>query len=182
MNELIDLHDLGKTPATSLLTYPYEESEEIEARLRELIELGVTQLELRGRHTIKGIQVLGKGHVGVVVAARYKEKPVALKIRRLDADRKTLKEEAAKMKARADREVTEILSEAYKQSQIIKGQGDQKALKIYSEAYGKDKEFFKFTKSMETYKDILNRKSTLILSTDSDLLKYLNNPQVRNQE
>lgn len=87
------------------------------------------------------------------------------------------REEATKIKAKADREVTEILAEAYKQMQILKGKGDQKALKIYSDAYGKDKEFFEFTKSMEIYKDILNGKSTLIMSTESDVFKYLNNPQ-----
>ena len=86
------------------------------------------------------------------------------------------KEAATKIKAKADREVTEILAEAYKTSQILKGEGDRQALKIYSEAYGKDKEFFKFTKSMEVYKDILSQKSTLVLSTDSDLFRYFNNP------
>jgi len=44
---------------------------------------------------------------------------------------------------------------------------------MYSGAFGKDPEFFKFTKSMEIYKDILDNKSTLILSTDSELFKYL---------
>lgn len=83
------------------------------------------------------------------------------------------REEAAKMRAKADRQVTEILAEAYKQAQILKGEGDQKALNIYAEAYGKDQEFFEFTKSMEAYKDILGQKSTLILSTDSDVFKYL---------
>jgi len=87
------------------------------------------------------------------------------------------KEEAAKIEAKADREVSEILAEAYKKAQILKGEGDQQSLKIYSEAYGKDKEFFEFIKSMEVYKDILSQKSTLVLSTDSDLFRYLNNPQ-----
>jgi len=86
------------------------------------------------------------------------------------------REEATKIKAKADREVTEILAEAYKQSQILRGEGDQKALKIYYGAYGKDKEFFEFTKSMEAYKDILSQKSILVLSTDSNIFKYLNNP------
>jgi membrane protease subunit HflC len=87
------------------------------------------------------------------------------------------REEATKIKAKADREVTEILSEANKQAEILKGQGDQEALKIYSEAYGKDREFFEFIKSMETYQDILGAESTLVISTDSELLKYLNTPQ-----
>lgn len=85
------------------------------------------------------------------------------------------KEEATKIKAKADRAVTEILAEAYKEAQVLKGEGDRKALKIYSEAYGKDEEFFEFTKSMEVYKDILSYQSTLVLSTDSDIFKYLNN-------
>ncbi len=92
------------------------------------------------------------------------------------------REEAAKIEAKADREVTEILAEAYKKAQILKGEGDQLSLKIYSESYGKDKEFFEFTKSMEVYKDILSQKSTLILSTDSDLFRYLNNPQGQRQQ
>jgi len=91
------------------------------------------------------------------------------------------REEATKIKAKADREVTEILAEAYKQSQILKGEGDQKALKIYHDAYGKDKEFFEFTKSMEAYKDILSQESTLVLSTDSEIFKYLNNPDGHNK-
>ena len=85
------------------------------------------------------------------------------------------REEATKIKAKADREVTEILAEAYKQAEILKGEGDQKALKIYSEAYCRDNEFFEFIKSMEAYKDILSQKSTLVLSTDSYIFKYLNN-------
>jgi len=92
------------------------------------------------------------------------------------------KEKATTIEAKADREVTEILAEAYKKAQILKGKGDQKSLKIYSEAYGKDKEFFEFTKSMEVYKDILSKKSTLIFSTDSDLFRYLNNPQGQRQQ
>ena len=91
------------------------------------------------------------------------------------------REEATKIKARADREVSEILAEAYKKSEILKGEGDQQSLKIYSRAYGKDKEFFEFIKSMEVYKDILKQNSTLVLSTDSDFFRYLNNPQGHRQ-
>ncbi len=86
------------------------------------------------------------------------------------------REEATKIRAKADREATGILAEAYKQSEILKGEGDQKALKLYSEAYGKDKEFYEFTKSMEVYKEILSKNSTLVLSTDSVIFKYFNNP------
>ena len=85
-------------------------------------------------------------------------------------------EEATKIKAGADREVKELLAEAYKQAEMLKGEGDRRALKIYSRAYGKDQEFFEFTKSMEAYKEILDEKSTLILSTDSSIFRYLSDP------
>jgi len=86
------------------------------------------------------------------------------------------REQATKIRAKADREVTEILAEAYKKAQILKGEGDQQALKIYSAAYGKDREFFEFTRSMEVYRDILGEQSTLILSTDTELFRYLKDP------
>jgi len=83
------------------------------------------------------------------------------------------KEEAAKIEAQTDREVSEILAGAYKQAEIIKAEGDRKSMKIYADAYGEDQEFFDFLKSLETYKEILRTRSTLILSTDSPLFKYL---------
>jgi len=90
-------------------------------------------------------------------------------------------EEAVKLKARADREVTEILAEAYKQAEILKGEGDRQALKIYADAYGRDREFFEFLKSMDVYREVLGEKSTLILSTDSDLFRYLGHPAGRSR-
>jgi len=90
-------------------------------------------------------------------------------------------EEAVKIKARADREVTEILAEAYKQAEILKGEGDRQALAIYADAYGQDRDFFQFLKSMDVYKEVLGEKSTLILSTDSDLFRYLTPPRGRSR-
>ena len=88
-------------------------------------------------------------------------------------------QEATTLKAKTDREVAEIGAEAYRKAEILKGQGDQQALKIYAEACAQDKEFFEFVKSMDVYKDILNQKSTLILSTDSELFHYLKDPRGR---
>ncbi len=87
------------------------------------------------------------------------------------------KEEATKIKAKADREAKEIMAQAFKESEILKGEGDRKALEIYANAYTKDKAFFEFLKSMEVYKDILDNRSTVILSTDSDIFKYFNQLQ-----
>lgn len=83
------------------------------------------------------------------------------------------KEEASKIRASTDKEVSELLANAYKQAEIIKGEGDKKAMEIYGNAYSKNPDFFEFSKSLETYSDILKDKSTLILSTRSDLFKFL---------
>ena len=83
-------------------------------------------------------------------------------------------EEFAKIEAGASKEAAQIESEAYKRAESIKGEGDKKAIEIYAKAYGKDPKFFEFIKSLDTYNEILKDKTTLILSTDSELLKYLN--------
>jgi len=83
------------------------------------------------------------------------------------------KEEASKIQASTDKQVAEILSDAYKQSEIIKGEGDKRAMEVYADAYSKNPDFFEYSKSLETYCDILKDKSTVILSTDSDLFKFL---------
>ena len=83
-------------------------------------------------------------------------------------------EEAQRIKANADRQRTVLLSEANKQSQILRGEGDAEATRIYAEAYGRDPEFFDFYRSMEAYKKSLGQKdTTMVLSPDSDFLKYL---------
>lgn len=83
------------------------------------------------------------------------------------------KEEASKIQASTDKKVVEILADAYKQSEIIKGEGDKRAMEIYANAYSKNPDFFEYSKSLETYCDILKDKSTVVLSTDSDLFKFL---------
>ncbi|KPJ66290.1 MAG: hypothetical protein AMJ43_08515 [Coxiella sp. DG_40] len=83
------------------------------------------------------------------------------------------KEEAAKIEAQTDKEVAKIIAEANKESEILKGQGDKEAMTIYAEAYSQDRAFFEFTKSLEACREVLKDKSTLILSTESEILKYL---------
>jgi len=83
-------------------------------------------------------------------------------------------EQAMKIKAEADREKSQIISTAYKQAEITKGEGEAKAAKIYADAYSKAPEFFKFLRTLDAYKKILKEKTTIVMSSDSDLLKYLN--------
>ncbi|WP_312427362.1 protease modulator HflC [Lacrimispora sp.] len=82
-------------------------------------------------------------------------------------------EEAAKIRADAEKEQQIILSEAYKQAQQIKGSGDAEAIRIYGEAFQKDPEFYEFIRTLETYEKTIDGKTTLILPSTAEILKYL---------
>ncbi|WP_341790558.1 protease modulator HflC [Rickettsia endosymbiont of Polydrusus tereticollis] len=84
-------------------------------------------------------------------------------------------EEGVRIRSRADKESKILLATAYRDSQIIKGEGDEKAAKIYNAAYSIDPEFYKFYKSLIVYKNSLKKEDTVfVVSPDSELLKYLN--------
>lgn len=72
-----------------------------------------------------------------------------------------------------ERELKTILSGAYKKAEEVKGRADADALKIYARSYRKDPEFYSFVKALETYKTSLSTGTWLLLTTDSDFLKYL---------
>ena len=76
-----------------LLSYPANDAERAQVVLGELEEMGVSALVLRGRHAIDGVPILGKGHVGIVMAALLDGKEVAVKLRRVDADRASMEAE-----------------------------------------------------------------------------------------
>lgn len=82
-------------------------------------------------------------------------------------------EEAAKLRARTDKEKVIILAEAYKEAETIRGEGDAQAVKIYADAFQKDPEFYGFLRTLETYKKTIDDQTTLVLGSDSELLKYI---------
>jgi len=85
-------------------------------------------------------------------------------------------EESAKIIAETEREKTVILAEAYKTAQTLKGEGDAEAVKIYAKSFNQDPEFYKFYRTLEAYRNTFKDKTTVLLSTDSDFLKYLSKP------
>lgn len=85
--------------------------------------------------------------------------------------------EAARIRGEKEKELAQIQSEAYRTAEEIRGNADAKATQIYAEAYNRDIDFFTFMKSLETYEETLDPGSTLILTTDSDLLRYLKRSQ-----
>ncbi len=82
-------------------------------------------------------------------------------------------EQALAIRANADRQREEILSAAYKDAEKIKGEGDAESTRIYSEAYSRNPRFYKLLRTLESYKKILDDKTTAILSSDSELLRVL---------
>jgi membrane protease subunit HflC len=80
---------------------------------------------------------------------------------------------AAEIRGQKERDVLAASSAGYKSAQELKGAADAKATTIYARAYGKDADLYQFLKSMETLGATMDEKATLILSTDSELLKFL---------
>lgn len=90
--------------------------------------------------------------------------------------RATGQELALQIRSKADKERAIILAEAEKDAQIVRGQGDETAIKTYAAAFNKDKDFYAFTRSLEAYRNTLGDPATqLILSPDGAFFRYFNN-------
>jgi len=85
----------------------------------------------------------------------------------------------AEILGRVDRELQEITSTAQREATEIRGKADAEAARIYAQAYSSNPEFYAFQKSLESYRNIITKNTSLVLSTDSDLFRYLENQQVK---
>jgi len=81
--------------------------------------------------------------------------------------------EAARIRGEKERDLAQIQSAAYRTSEEVRGKADAESTRIYSEAYNRDVTFYTFLKSLETYETAIGKNSTLILTTDSEVLRYL---------
>jgi putative serine/threonine protein kinase len=98
LGEVVSLKALREMKHGQVLCYPRCEQEELERRLKELERLGVQALEFTGEKSVFDVPVLGKGCVGIVVVAYPNSGRAALKIRRVDADRKGMFHEGEMLK------------------------------------------------------------------------------------
>jgi len=89
---------LNKEAYGQVVCYPRYSVEELRKRLEELRKLGVTAIEFSGKKAVAGLPALGKGCVGVVVTAYRRNEKIAMKIRRVDADRTRMQHEAEMLK------------------------------------------------------------------------------------
>ncbi len=131
-------------------------------------ELGIELLDLRFKH------------INYIEAVRKKiyEQMITERKRIADRFRSQGQGEASKILGAKDRELKRIQSEAYRTSQEIIGKADAKATAIYAKAYNQSPEarkFYAFLKTLETYRNTINEKDLLILSTSNDYYKFLKN-------
>ena len=85
--------------------------------------------------------------------------------------------EAARIDGERERELAQIVSEAYREAEALRGEADAEATRVYAEAYNSDADFYAFTKSLETYETTMDPSTVFILGTDSELLRFLRQPQ-----
>ncbi|NKB87830.1 MAG: protease modulator HflC [Acidobacteria bacterium] len=83
--------------------------------------------------------------------------------------------EAARIRGEKERELRTIGSQAYREAQEIMGAADATAADVYAAAYGRDADFYRFVKTLETYRETLRMDTTLLLGTDGEFLRYLEN-------
>jgi modulator of FtsH protease HflC len=106
---------------------------------------------------------------------------------RMIAERKQIAEkfrsegkgEARKIEGEMERDLKQISSGAYRTAQELKGKADAEATLIYARALGKDPEFYSFVQTLEIYKDTMDKSSSLLLSTDSELLRFFKGYEVK---
>jgi modulator of FtsH protease HflC len=100
--------------------------------------------------------------------------------KRIAAEKRSFGEgRKAEILGKVERELKEILSEANREALGIKGKADAEATKIYGAAYKQDPEFYQFQKSLEAYKEVIGNNTSLVLSSDSQLYKYLKDLNVQ---
>jgi membrane protease subunit HflC len=156
---------------------------ESETAILEAIEIGrelITReihAAAQGRVTDLGIEILDLRfkRINYVEEVRQDvfDRMIAERNRIAERYRSEGEGEAARIDGERELELQRITSEAYRTAQEISGQADADATRIYAEAYNRDADFYAFVKSLETYELTADPSSILILTTDSDLLKFL---------
>ena len=146
-----------------------------ETAREKLEELGITLLDLRFKRINYNSEVAPDIYQRMI----SERQQIAERFRSEGAG------EAARIKGRMERDVKKIESEAYRKVQAILGDADAESTRIYAEAYGGTPErenFYEFVKTLEAYDEILDEKTMVILSTDSDLFRLLRESREKSEK
>ncbi len=152
-------------------------SKDREAMMREIaqmvrpeaLDLGIDVVDVRIRRTDLLPEVL-KDTYERMNAERFAE---AAELRAVG------RAKAAKITAEADRQKVEMVANAQKEAEIIRGQGDAERNAVFAKAFGKDKDFFAFYRSMKAYEQSLTSGATLVVEPKSEFFRYFGNSSER---
>jgi len=150
------------------------EKDVFDAAAPKLAEFGIELLDVRFKRINYNQQVL----------ERIYQRMISERLQIAQRFRSEGEGEAARINGNKDRDLNQIESAAYKQVHEIQGEADAKATEIYAKAYAQKPEaaeFYKFTKSMETYRKVINADATIVLSTNSDLFALLKRVEQKNR-
>jgi membrane protease subunit HflC len=165
--------EVGKRPLEAIVS-----TDEATHRLEELVE--TVAAACRARVDSKdgyGIEIVDVGLKRISYPKEVRESV----FQRMRAERARMasryraegEEESLKIRAEADRQRTVTLADAKAESERIRGDAEAEATRIYAEAHSRDPRFYEVQRKLEAYKKFLDEKTTILLSADSDLLKYL---------
>lgn len=159
------LHEVVSGERDQLMT---DLTREVDTVARQ--ELGVEVVDVRVKHIDLPDEVSQS-----VYARMNTEREIEAKEHRAQG-----RELAAGIRADADKQTQVILAEAYGEAEETRGEGDATATKTYANAYNRDKEFYRFYRSMTAYRNTFSNESdVLLVEPDSDFFRYLNNSKVQ---
>lgn len=157
--------------------------------LSDLVSIvpGKVKIEMLTREVLQTANQQALGRLGIRIVdvqlkrLNFPEQNKQSVFTRMRAERERIAKEyraqgeemAIKIRAKADKEKAIILSGAYREAEEIKGKADAKATRIYGRAYSKNPDFYRFLRTLESYRKVLDDKTTIILSSDSEFLKLL---------
>jgi modulator of FtsH protease HflC len=143
--------------------------QEIKVGVQErVLDVGVEIVDVR----LKRVEFVPEINEDVFRRMQSERKRVATEQRSIGAA------EGEKIRADADRQREVLLSEAYRDAEKIKGEGDARASAIYAQAFGQNQEFFSFYRSLEAYRaSFRTRNDLLVIDPSSDFLRYFRTPQ-----
>jgi membrane protease subunit HflC len=166
LSAALGTHDLESIVSTNLQVVNGDRMLEDLSSLTDraaLAQYGITVADVR----IKRLNLPEQNKQSVYARMRAERERIARQYRAEG------EEQALRIRADADRQKEEILSSAYKEAEKVKGEGDAESTRVYSQAYSRNPRFYKLLRTLESYKKILDDKTTAILSSDSELLRIM---------
>ncbi len=156
-------HTMHKMVGSKRATY----MEDVTRRAKEkAVEFGIDVVDVRIKHLDLPTQV----------QQSVFNRMIAERKRLANMYRAQGQHESDKITSQTDLEQETILAEANKTAERVRGEGDARATKIYADAYNADPEFFAFVRNLEAYEKSVDKNATVVMSTGSELFRYMTEP------